>query len=214
MKRLLTFFALIVFSAISGAAVVRVVQSELLPKERFDHAAFESWLATGNIEEADLGQVRRAARLLELDFQNDFDWRPTFESLSPTERKRFNANFGELAVRLFRQRAERYASLRRYHRERYLDAQLADFNHWYLLDDKGRKISGLELFRTEEFAKAAGIENPIMILFDGPGTGTETKPPDRPPATVEFVRDLRAHGMRKLRDRMTPGKPEPRRRED
>lgn len=201
MKYWITKLVLAATLAVSLAAVARVVRTELRPTAQFDHAAFETWLATDAIEKTETARVRRAMRLLEQDFRTDYDWRPYFQSLDEEQRTRFRRNFTELAVRLFRQRAELYVSAPHYERERILDGQLVDLTHWYLLDANGRKIQSLELFTDKELAAKLNDDPPTRLADDGNGPTVRLAP------TAEFLRDLRAHALQKALGRFVPGGP-------
>ncbi|MCE9605593.1 MAG: hypothetical protein K8U03_11930 [Planctomycetia bacterium] len=209
MKRLLNFVALVGFSAISLAAVVRVVRTELAPQDPFDHAALEAWLIGGEAGAEDVAlatpKARRAARLLERDFHDDFDWRPFYEQLDPAARDRFNAHVAALGLLLFEQRAERYASLPRHDRERYLDGQLNDFAHWYLFAPDGRKIQGIELFQSSAFASTLRAEKSSNEQKGSPALRS---------ASAALLRDLQARVVSRALQRFVPSAREKKRRED
>lgn len=201
MQYWITKLVLAATTAVSLIAAAQVVRTELRPTSRFDRAAFETWLATGSIEEAETSRVRRAMRLLEQDFQTDYDWQPFYRSLGPAERTRFRRNFTELAVRLFRQRAELYVAAPHFERQRILDGQLVDLTHWYLLDANGRKIQSLELFTDKDLAARLNADPPTRLVDDGNGPTFRLAP------TAEFLRDLRAHALQKALGRFVPGGP-------
>lgn len=211
MKRLLTFLALLGFSAISLVAVARVVRKEASVEGQFDRAAMEAWLTSTDPEThrfdfaAAPPQVRRAARMLERDFHDDYDWRPYFESLDDEAREQFRRNFMALARMLFEQRADRYAVLPSHQREPYLDGQLNDFSNWYLLNDRGRKVQGIEMFSTgarlaDDLSEAS--------LRDANDTAARRR------ADADFLRDLQSHYMKRAIGRFLPGKKEKRKRDD
>jgi len=212
MQYWVTKLVLIATVAVSLTAAVRVVRKECRPTPQFDRAALETWLATGSVEKTETARVRRAMRMLEQDFQADYDWRPYYQSLGPTERTRFRRNFMELALQSFRQRAALYVAARPYERQKILDAQLAELMHWYLLDSQGRKLQSLELFTDKELTAKLNAEKPTRVSDDGNGPTVRLAP------SAEFLRDLRDHVLQKALGRFMPGGPpgegERERRED
>lgn len=194
MKRLLTFLALLGFSAVSLAAVVRVVRTELQSSEHFDRSAMEAWLTSHDPDGPPLDHVgapppvRRAARMLETDFHDEYDWRPFYRSLDDRAKFRFRNNFMALARLLFEQRADYYASLRSYQRDRYLDSQLKDFSQWYVFDERGKRVSGMEMFL---------LGAKIVFLEQADPSDVSGRSAARVSQGVEFLRDLQARALKK-----------------
>jgi len=209
MKRLLTFIALLGFSAISLAAVARVARTELATVEHFDRATMEAWLTSHDPDgpPIDLGdapsQVRRAARMLESDFHDEYDWRPFYRSLDDAAQFRFRHNFLTLARILFEQRADRYASLRSYERDRYLDSQLKDFTAWYVFDERGKRVRGMEMFL---------IGARFVIAEQSELSGNDERKAARIRQAGDFLRDLQARPAKKALGMFGPS-PTPKRQD-
>jgi len=89
---------------------------------------------------------RRAARQLDRDFHDEFDWQPTFDALPPDGQATFSANFQSLLAVLIEQRADAYRAEPQHRRERFLDRQLQELASWYVVGKNG-KSSGAGLFQ-------------------------------------------------------------------
>jgi len=211
MKRLLTIIALVGFSAVSLAAVARVVRTELKSSEPFDRAAMETWLTSHDPDGPPLdhvdapSQVRRGARMLEGDFHDEYDWRPFYRTLDDPAQFRFRHNFLTLARLLFEQRADRYASLRSYERDRYLDAQLKDFSQWYVFDERGKRVRGMEMFL---------VGARFVIAEQSELGGAADRKAARVRQGTDFLRDLQSRALKKAAGVFRPGEMPPPKRDD
>lgn len=209
MKRLLTFVALLGFSAISLAAVARVVRTEFQSSEHFDRAAMEAWLTSHDPDGPPLDHVtapptvRRAARMLETDFHDEFDWRPFYKSLDDQSQFRFRHNFLALARFLFEQRADYYASLRPYQRDRYLDSQLKDFANWSVFDERGKRVRGMEMFM---------LGAKVVFAERADESGGSDRSAVRKRQGADFLTALQARALTKATGAFRPGElPKPQR---
>lgn len=211
MKRLLTFLALLGFSAVSVAAVAHVVRIELKPAEHFDRASLEAWLASHDPEASRFDvadapvEVRRAARMLEADFQADYDWRPYFRKLDTVAQTRFQRNFLALVRFLFEQRADYYAGLRSYERDPFLDSQLKSFAQWYVFDEQGKRVRGAEMIL---------VGSRLLLAEQADAGDDEERRALRFRQGVDFIRDLQARGLKKATGLLRSGRPPQPKRSD
>ena len=146
MKRIITWIALVVCGGISASAVALVIRTELSPAVRLDRAGLEAWLDRPSHDVASDPALRRAAWLLEQDFHGDYDWTPYYKTLAPEAQRRFRASWALLLEDLFLQRARHFAVVPPPHRPDYLGHQLSQLAKWYVLDERGRHVSGPALF--------------------------------------------------------------------
>ncbi|MBA4018802.1 MAG: hypothetical protein C0483_16665 [Pirellula sp.] len=151
MKRLLTWIVLVLCCGISAAAVVRVVNMELQSPPAFARADLEAWLTAPEVDGRRESPTmrRRAAWMLEQDMASGYDWSPFQQTLAEETKRRFERRWNALLGELFLQRARQFAALPTVHREGYLQTQLASMTTWYVLDDRGRHVSGPALLLKE-----------------------------------------------------------------
>lgn len=151
MKRLITWLALVLSCGISAAAVARVVQSEMRSPPTFQRSDLEAWLTKAETaEELESPTVRRrAAWMLEQDMTSGYDWAPFQQSLDNETKRRFEARWYQLLGELFLQRARQHLALPTVHREGFVQTQLVSMTSWYVLDERGRRITGPALLMKE-----------------------------------------------------------------
>ena len=169
MKRLITWFALVLSCGIAAAAVVRVVQTELRSPPAFGRPDLEAWLT--KVDDADERESptlrRRAAWMLEQDMSTGYNWAPFHQSLDQTTKRRFEARWYQLLGELFLQRARQFAALPTVHRDDFLQTQLASMTTWYVLDDRGRRTAGPTLLMREGMKPSAARDRTAERTMNG-----------------------------------------------
>jgi len=143
-KSLLTYLALIGFTAVSAVSVVRAVRSELRREPAFDGAALGAWLAAPSVADEKPATLRRAARRLEQEFYEGVDRRAEYEALDDAERETYEANWLRLLVTLVRQHADAFAATPEHLREAFVNQRLTQFAGWHLPVD-GRKVQAADI---------------------------------------------------------------------
>lgn len=190
MKRLLTWSAFVVLSGISLVAVVQGVRSELRREPSFDRDMLTAWLSEDHAAPS-TGELRRAARRLELDFHEEFDWLPTYDTLDVARRPTFETNFGRLVVSLVERQSDLFAAVPNRRRELFLDSRLSEVQHWYAIVD-GRRVQGPSL---------------LMQTWFGPSAGLMKNAPQQ---AREYAAALQARAMQRLFNRVVPQPAPPR----
>jgi hypothetical protein len=161
-KSLLTYLALIGFTAVSVVSVVRAVKSELRRAPAFDAAALGAWLIAPPGDDEKPTTLRRAARRLEQEFFERSDRRAEYESLDAVARRNYEDNWRKLLVTLVLQHSDDYAATPKHLRQAFVEQRLTQFSLWYVFDD-GRKMSAAD------FLLAAGNDRRLAeIRLDPP----------------------------------------------
>jgi hypothetical protein len=194
MRLLPTKIAFVLCLAVATVLAVRVARTELAGSPPFGREELQAWLTSVSRDET-IAVRRRAARQLDRDLHEPFDWQPTFDQLPPAEQSIFAANWQSLLVFLLEQRADAYRALPNHRRERFLDAQLLDLQTWYAVGPRG-KTTGLSMF--------AQLLAPMSSTFPSVSLGKVS----------EFTSALQGRVLNRSLQRAVPGNAPPRPRDD
>jgi hypothetical protein len=157
LKTLLTYAALVGFTAVSVVSVVRAVRTEVRREPPFDSAALGAWLVAPSREDESPVVLRRAARQLEQEFHEKFNRRAEYQALDKAERRVFEANWKRLVVTLVRRHADAYAATPQRDQKAFLNRRITQFSAWYVYDD-GVKIPAATALRNLKNSSGPGLQ--------------------------------------------------------
>jgi hypothetical protein len=156
-KTILTYAALVCFTAVSVVSVVHAVRTEVRREPPFDATSLGAWLATPSHEDESPVVLRRAARQLEQEFHDKSNRRAEYQALDKAKRQAFEANWKRLVVTLIRRHAEAYAATPERDQKAFLNQRLAQFAGWYVYDD-GVKVPAATALRNLKSSSGPGLQ--------------------------------------------------------
>jgi hypothetical protein len=189
MKRLLTYLALVGFTAVSVLSVGRAVRSELEREPAFDAPALGAWLVAPTNTGDKPSTLRRAARQLEQEFHEGFDRGDEYRALDEVGRQTYEANWRRLLVTLVRQQADAFAATPEHLRTPFVNQRLTQFAGWHVYHD-GRRVSAAEFLERPELGRIT--------------TAADLDPAERR-RILAFVEAMRAGAFNKFWGRILPG---------